>query len=162
MSKAAKGQIGMSRAPLLLSLLALLIPYSTVGAGLYVFHNAWAAILGYHIGIVALLWLGRYAPARERLRFHWPALGFGALGFLGGASLLLLWPYLGLSPDLPPTLIEWGLTRETWPIFIAYSALVNPALEELYWRDWLGSDARRLCGTTPCSRVFISSFSLPS
>ena len=32
-----------------------------------------------------------------------------------------------------------GLTGSTWPGFIAYFALVNPFLEEYFWRGFLGN-----------------------
>jgi hypothetical protein len=61
--------------------------------------------------------------------------------------LVPLWPFLHVSPRLPQTLLEWGLNSGSWPWFIAYSALVNPWLEELYWRGWQGSASRHLVTT---------------
>jgi uncharacterized protein len=37
-----------------------------------------------------------------------------------------------------------GLTSSTWPLFITYFVLVNPFLEEYFWRGYLGSPTRRL------------------
>ncbi|MDQ3004678.1 MAG: CPBP family glutamic-type intramembrane protease, partial [Chloroflexota bacterium] len=34
-----------------------------------------------------------------------------------------------------------GLTSTSWPGFIAYFALVNPLLEEFFWRGFLGNPA---------------------
>ena len=123
----------------------LLMPYLTVGAGLYIFHNAWIAILGYHAGILLILKLAHFkssASFRPTAQI-WKTIGFGALGGLAGLAMWFLWPYVFMSPSLAWTVERWGLTRAAWPLFIAYSALVNPWLEELYWRGWLGSASRR-------------------
>ena len=123
----------------------LLMPYLTVGLGLHVFQNAWAAILAYHAGILLLL---RFAEFSDPIPFHrpaslWKMIGFAALGLTAGLAMYFLWPFVFVSDNLPGTIERWGLTRATWPFFIAYSALVNPWLEEIYWRGWLGSAAKR-------------------
>jgi len=129
---------------MILQLAGLLMPYLTVGLGLYVFHNAWVAILAYHAGILLILWIARFKnPAPFRITIPiWKLLAFAILGGIGAIAMWVLWPYVFVSPSLTGTLEQWELTRESWPMFIAYSALVNPWLEELYWRGWLGSAAR--------------------
>jgi len=120
------------------------MPYFTVGLGLHFFHSAWAAIFAYHAGILLLLWAAgfkRLSPFRLTIPI-WKLLSFAGLGAGAGVMLAFLWPYLFVSPALTQTLQQWGLTRMTWPFFIIYFALANPWLEELYWRGWLGSDAR--------------------
>ncbi len=114
------------------------MPYFAVGAGLYWFRNAWAAIVGYHLGILLILKFAGYAAPR-RFEFTWQALLFGFAGLSAGILLFVVWPRIHMSPSLPQTLLGWGLTRNAWPVFIAYTALFNPALEELFWRGWLGS-----------------------
>ncbi len=125
---------------------AFVMPYLAVGLGLYAFHNAWAAILGYHAGILALITLGRGWQAARQFRLtkslaH--VVTFGLVGLLAGVGVALLWPLVGFSPRLPDALLAWGLTPQAWPWFIAYGALVNPWLEEAYWRGWLGSGSSR-------------------
>lgn len=124
----------------------LLMPYVTVALGLYVFYSAWFAILAYHAGIILILWLARFSnPTPFRVSISlWKIFLFGILGLSAGLALFYLWPYVFVSPGLTQTLEQWRLTRGTWPFFIGYSALVNPWLEELYWRGWLGSDTRIL------------------
>jgi hypothetical protein len=121
---------------------SLLMPYLAVAFGLYVCHNAWAAVLAYHVGI--LLFLSRTGIKDAALRFRASSspgrvLLFGLSGLSAGVLLYFLWPFLHFSPRLASALLEWGLNRQTWPWFIAYGGLVNPWLEEAFWRDRLGS-----------------------
>ncbi len=125
-----------------LYIIGLLMPYLTVWLGLYVFKNAWAAIFGYHIGIILLVTWARAWPSLNQ--FHasapfWKIIFFGLTGCIAGVTVYFLWPFINVSPKLIESLLEWGLTSRSWPLFIVYGALVNPWLEEIYWRGWLGS-----------------------
>ena len=133
---------------MILYLAGLLMPYLAVGLGLLVFHNAWVAILAYHAGILLILRIAGYKnPISFRITIPiWKLLAFAAAGGIGGIAVLILWPFVLVSSSLMGMLEQWGLTHVTWPLFIAYSALVNPWLEELYWRGWLGSADRRPVG----------------
>ena len=66
------------------------------------------------------------------------------IGACGGLGLYLLWPIFGIVPDLNARLIPLGLNPVSWPFFILYFSLVNPWLEEIYWRGWLGGASRSL------------------
>lgn len=123
-------------------LVGLVMPYLAVWLGLYVFKNAWAAILGYHTGIILLVTLAKAWPRLNQFRPAaplWKIVIFGLTGCIAGVSVYFLWPFIHVSPKLAESLLEWGLTPGVWPLFIAYSALVNPWLEETFWRGWLGS-----------------------
>ncbi len=129
-----------------LSFIGLIMPYLAVWLGLYVFGNAWAAILIYHAGIIALVTIAKAWPGRDAFRASaplWKIFLFGLAGCSAGILLYVLWPYLHFSSPLKEVLLEWGLKPNAWPFFIAYGALVNPWLEEIYWRGWLGSAAKR-------------------
>ena len=122
------------------------MPYLTVGVGLYVFNSAWEAVLGYHAGIVVLVTLAKAWPDIRAFRLTepiWKTLLFGLTGCVAGVAVYFLWPIIHVSPRLAESLLEWGLTPSIWPLFIAYGALVNPWLEEIYWRGWLGSANRQ-------------------
>ncbi len=54
----------------------------------------------------------------------------------------MLWNVFGVSSDLPVQLRSMGLTPASWPLFIAYFSLVNPFIEEYFWRGVLGSDVK--------------------
>lgn len=125
-----------------LRLVGLVMPYFTIWLGLYVLRNAFAAILGYHLGILLLVSIARawVPPARFMpTKPAWKVLTFGMTGCLAGLVLLVLMPILDVSPALRPALLDWGLNSRTWLPFIAYSTVINPWLEEIHWRHWLGS-----------------------
>ena len=64
------------------------------------------------------------------------------IGACGGLLLYLLWPLLSIPPDINIQLQNIGLTAATWPYFILYFILVNPWIEEYYWRGYLGSESK--------------------
>jgi len=126
--------------------LAPAIPYLAVGIGLLLYHNAWIAIFGYHIGIVLMVrFTGRGVPVRQIFqgREYRTLLVAILLGASGGLLLYLLWPILAVPNDIEAYLESIGLNARTWPIFLAYFVTVNPLLEEYYWRGCLGSQRRR-------------------
>jgi membrane protease YdiL (CAAX protease family) len=128
------------------NLIYAFVPYLAVGLGLLVFHNAWAAILTYHAGILAvILFLKPGIPFRQKVQSSnrkWLMLSV-AIGACGGVVLYLLWPLLSVPPDITVYIRSIGLTPVSWPFFIAYYVLVNPCLEEYFWRGCLGSKAKR-------------------
>jgi membrane protease YdiL (CAAX protease family) len=65
-----------------------------------------------------------------------------AIGACAGVVLYLLWPLLSVPPDIGVYIRSIGLTPSSWPVFIAYYVLVNPFLEEYFWRGCLGSKAK--------------------
>ncbi|HSQ39598.1 MAG TPA: CPBP family glutamic-type intramembrane protease [Anaerolineales bacterium] len=126
-------------------LAGLLMPYFTIWLGLYVFKNAWATVLGYHAGIILLVTLARAWTSPREFRPSaplWQVVLFGLTGCMAGILVYFLWPFIHVSPGLADAFLQWGLTSRTWPLFILYGTLINPWLEEIYWRGWLGSTAR--------------------
>ena len=122
-----------------------LLPYVAVSAGLLWLHNAWAAIGLYHLGIIAFLIFSPDPFRKYNLQLpQFKTTVFSALfGMTGGLALYLLLPVLGIRSDIGHYFAAIGLTSMAWPWFIAYYVIVNPILEEFFWRGWLGSDARR-------------------
>jgi len=123
---------------------APLTAYFTVAIGLFWARSAWAALLGFHAGLLLILILEK--PGIPLDLFvkgnHIPTLiGCLLLSASSGLVLYFAWPIFTISPDLAADLASIGLTRETWPGFIAYAALVNPWIEEYFWRGYLGSDS---------------------
>jgi membrane protease YdiL (CAAX protease family) len=121
------------------------IPYAALLLGLYGLRSAWAAVLFYYGGVIALV-----LPRRgEALRWFrgWDGraaallAGFGALG---GALLYALWPALGLGPAVGDRVAAFGLAGPSWPVFLIYFALLNPVIEETLWRGRLRVDSSRL------------------
>jgi hypothetical protein len=117
-----------------------------VPVGLLILHNAWAAMLGYHLGMVLILVLDRGCLDLKSLfgsrNYYWLAL-MSILGLCGGLLMYLLWPYLDVPFDLGTYLSSIGLSQNHWVFFLIYFVVVNPWLEELYWRGYLGSGSTR-------------------
>ncbi len=128
--------------PPLKKILAPIIPYVTIGIGLLVFHNAWLAILGYHAGMIAIISCSgtRITPQKA---FRGRGYGIPLIGALAGACagilLYVLWPYLGLAGGINAYVRSIGLNERTWPAFLTYFIIMNPLIEEYYWRGYLAS-----------------------
>lgn len=129
------------------TLIAPLIPYITVGAGLLIFHSAWTAILSYHIGMaIILLLFGAEIPLKRLLQSNSYKIPIftSVIGASGGILLYALWPLLSVPENVNSYIQNIGLTEKTWTLFLAYYILVNPLLEEYYWRGYLGSNSKRI------------------
>lgn len=117
-------------------------PYLTVAIGLLILHNVWVAIFGYHLAMLLMMLVsGQGLPfaqlwrGGDRLRL--PLLTLA--GASGGLLLWLLQPWVLVAGQLPVFTQSIGLNQESWPFFMVYFVLVTPALEELYWRSYLGN-----------------------
>ncbi|MCK6567328.1 MAG: CPBP family glutamic-type intramembrane protease [Anaerolineales bacterium] len=125
--------------------LAPILPYLAVWLGLFLFKNAWATLLGFHLAILLALFALR--PSLPLSVFFQPANGKLLLSTLllcaaSGFGLYLLRDFFHIANDLGAQLAEIGLNQDTWFGFIAYFALVNPFFEEYFWRGVLGSATR--------------------
>ncbi|MBE0681943.1 MAG: CPBP family intramembrane metalloprotease [Anaerolineales bacterium] len=121
--------------------------YLAVWAGLFLFRSAWAALLGFHAAILLALAVVRPAipinilfKSKSSKRILYSVLFCST----SGIGLYFLWNMFGIADDLPAQLESIGLTSSSWPSFIAYFSLVNPWLEEYYWRGVLGSDVKNV------------------
>jgi hypothetical protein len=125
--------------------MAPLVPYLAVLLGLFVVDNVWVAALGYHLGMAGVLAGARGWGQARRLRVGGSvglAVGLVGGGVLCGVLLHQLWAPLGIPRGLDAALAPLGLTAVTWPAFMLYFCVVNPWLEEVYWRGYLGTPAR--------------------
>lgn len=117
------------------------IPYAAVVIGLYILHNAWAAILLYHVGIIVVMATGGGGELLKSARSGWrPAVAAWVCAgtAMGGVFLWVLWPYVRLpGPGLDAALAEFGLSGISWIIFMVYYSTVHPFAEELIWRGSL-------------------------
>jgi membrane protease YdiL (CAAX protease family) len=127
--------------------LTALLPYLAVAIGLFWIQHAFLTLLGFHFAIVLSLLLGRSAVPLNALvkskDIRWVILSILLCGS-SGISLYFLWSHFGVIDDLPSRAEALGLTRSIWPAFITYFAMVNPWLEEYFWRGYLGSPTRQL------------------
>ncbi|MEW6404426.1 MAG: CPBP family glutamic-type intramembrane protease [Chloroflexota bacterium] len=121
--------------------------YAAVVVGLLLAHSAWGALLAFHFAIIVSLWLAKpdISPSLLFKSTHkkWIALSILLCGS-SGVGLYFLRSTFGIAEDLSARLASIGLSSATWPLFIAYSTLVNPFIEEYFWRGYLGSPARGL------------------
>ncbi len=123
-------------------------PYVGVGVGMYLLGSGWAAIGIYHLFMICGVLLARgrngFAGMFKGWRSSWgvPAL-VGCTG--GGALIYFLWPLLH-PPDLElaSALAQYGLSPTPLIWFAIYYCIVNPPLEETFWRDVWGSPTRGL------------------
>jgi membrane protease YdiL (CAAX protease family) len=124
---------------------AIIPPYLAVWVGLFFFHSAWGALLGFHIAIVFVLFLLKPKVPLAVLFKPVPLRSIVGNVFLcsaGGLGLYLLWNFLVIQPGLINSLNALGLNGVTWFGFITYFSLVNPIIEEYFWRGALGSETR--------------------
>jgi membrane protease YdiL (CAAX protease family) len=119
-----------------------ILPYLAVAVGLFGAQNAFLTLLGFHVAILLSLWLARSSiPIKILFKsndFRWVLLSVLLCGN-SGISLYFFWSYFGIAGNLPADLESYDLRRSTWPLFIAYFVLVNPWIEEYFWRGYLGS-----------------------
>jgi membrane protease YdiL (CAAX protease family) len=126
--------------------LAPILPYFVVWMGLFIFKNAVATLLGFHLAIVLSL-----AVLRPTLPFNIfikPAkMKHVILSLLlcatSGFGLYLFRDVFGISHALHEQLALLGLNDSTWFGFIAYFSIANPFFEEYFWRGILGSDTKK-------------------
>jgi len=65
-------------------------------------------------------------------------------GVGGGLALRLIWPSVSPPGAVSTYVRSIGLNEGTWPVFLLYFVVVNPLVEECYWRGYLGSATRRV------------------
>lgn len=124
-----------------------ILPYLAVAIGSFWLQHALLALLGFHLAIVigislvkSSIPLGILFKSNDIRRVILSILLCGS----GGVLLHFLWPYFDVVRDLPAQIESYHLTGATWPLFIAYFTLVNPLVEEYYWRGYLGSPTKNL------------------
>lgn len=127
--------------------IAPILAYLAVGLGLLVFHSAWGALLGFHASIIFSLLIARPTfPLKLLLTnndIKWILLSILLCG-ASGTALYFLWDVFGFAGDFSEQVTSLGLNASNWLVFIAYFALVNPWIEEYFWRGWLGNETKSL------------------
>ena len=123
------------------------LAYLAVGIGLFVFHSAWGALVGFHIAILVSLLIARpnipVSILFKNANIKWIVISVLLCGS-SGISLYFWWDKFRFAYDLSAQVAALGLNSTTWLPFIAYFALVNPFVEEYFWRGYLGSDTKLL------------------
>ena len=126
---------------------APILVYLVVGLGLFIFHNAWIALLAFHFAIIASLFFAKPNVSVSVLfkskSFLWVILSVLLCGS-SGLTLYFFWDYFGVARDISQQVESFGLNTSTWVGFILFFTLVNPWVEEFFWRGYLGSPTRGL------------------
>jgi len=127
--------------------IAPLLAYLAIGFGMLHFYSAWGALLGFHLTIIVSLLITKpNTPITilfKSTNIKWILLSILLCGS-SGVTLYFLWDYYDFANNLVEQVKALGLTTSNWPIFIAYFTLVNPLLEEYFWRGYLGSKTKSL------------------
>jgi hypothetical protein len=121
--------------------------YLAVWAGLFLFKSAWLTLIGFHVAILLALALIRpNIPINILFKSKSPKWILISVFFCStsGIGLYLLWNVFDVAHDLPAQLQSIGLNLSSWLPFIAYFSLVNPCLEEYFWRGVFWSDTKKL------------------
>jgi membrane protease YdiL (CAAX protease family) len=125
-----------------IKIIAPLMAYVTVAIGMFWARSAWVALLGFHAAIIGSLMVAKPNIRLKNLfkvnHVKWILMSVLLCGS-SGIVLYFLWPHFGISDDLAEQLESLGLTTSTWPVFIAYFSLINPFVEEYFWRGYLGN-----------------------
>jgi len=113
-------------------------PYLAVVLGLYVFKNVFFALAIYYSAIVFFIVTNGGKGLLKSILSGWnfsAAAGSAIVCACSGGAIFLLWPYAKLeNVNLVSTLAEYGLSGAACYIFVGVSTIVNPLLEELFWR----------------------------
>ena len=129
-----------------LKLTSVAVPYAAVLVGLYVLRNAWITIGLYHILIALFLITGDRKSLLKKIRT-------GSNPKIAAVCIILsamifpiiffFWKYMQLeNVRLNTALADFGLHGSSWFFFMIYFSIIQPFLEELYWRGYLQSNHR--------------------
>ncbi len=123
------------------------LTYLAVGIGMFQFHSAWGALVGFHVAIIISLVIARpnipVTVLFKSINVKWILLSILLCGS-SGVTLYFLWNKFGFANDLLVQVKALGLNASTWPAFIAYFALVNPFVEEYFWRGYFSNPTKGL------------------
>lgn len=122
-------------------------PLLAVLIGMYWRESAWAAILLYHVGLVAGIWVRKEALREVRWKSPILVCGFAAvLGIAAYPAVRIGLPIL-VDPEslaqLGPKMEQLGLAGGSLVAFVVYFAIVHPVLEEIGWRGALNESSPR-------------------
>lgn len=122
--------------------IAPILVYAAVAIGMFLWRSAWGGLLAFHSAIVISLLIAKpnipFKILFTGTNLKWTLLSILLCGS-SGITLYLLWDKFGIAEDITARVQEMGLTASTWLPFIAYFTIVNPILEEYFWRAYLGS-----------------------
>ncbi len=155
--KKGVGRTGACLTPLPARICGVCIPYAAVGIGLYVFGSAWIAVGLYYGGVIIYIaatghkdlmaglpaWAGNLRILRgwdRRLM-----MASSGIFVLGGVAVFFLWPFaVRADVDLARFLESMGVGGRRFAVFAVVFCLLNPFVEEVFWRGCLEDNRRRV------------------
>lgn len=116
-----------------------LLSACAIGAGLFLMHSGWAAILLYHSVLLGSLFVGK---GREPWAIIFRGFDIRAVIVLVFLSFGMGWMFYEFIQHLDPhgtyvlrQLSRSGFTSASLIPFLLYVSTANPVLEEFYWRQ---------------------------
>jgi|GEM_PF-1506100 len=117
---------------------AAAVPATLVYVGLGIFHSIPIAVMLYHGFCLVCIALAGVRVRTIRIPHVFELVAASGAGLLLSFVSVALWRLTGdliADPDICRFQLEaLGLPVATWGMFAAYFMLVNPVIEELYWR----------------------------
>jgi hypothetical protein len=127
--------------------IAPFLAYLSIALGIFVFQSAWGALLAFHLAILISLFAVKPGIPLRTLRSGHNMIWLWSTVVLcasSGLAVYFLWDKFGIVGDISMRVAAMGLNSSSWLPFIAYFSLVNPWLEEYFWRGYLGNPGRHL------------------
>lgn len=145
-----KGPTNKSRShtpALPIRLCAASIPFVAVAVGLYLLSNAWVAIAIYYSGVIIYVHLIGREQIAACLFKGWNSkslLVCAPVFASAGGAVLWLWPHAVLpGVSLAGYMSDTGLGEWRFTVFAIVFCLINPVMEEVFWRGCFASNPGR-------------------
>jgi membrane protease YdiL (CAAX protease family) len=124
------------------------IPYIAILFGLFVFKNALIAVSIYYVGIIIFSSITGGTSFIKSIFSGWDiriAVFAVIMGGLSGVVVYTAWNMSALEGiSLKAVFAEYGLEGTRICVFAGLAILVNPVIEEVFWRGLLGVKDRRI------------------
>ena len=124
----------------------IFIPLPVVFFGLYFFKSALLTLVVYHLALLIILILHRKLYLFKLIFRGWHLFGLfliGAALAIGGIPFLFWDSFFSGGVPFEIRLAEFGLTGGGWIFFCFYFVVINPILEEVFWRGYYCLDNRK-------------------
>lgn len=118
-------------------LLAVAVAYLVAIVGIHVLKNAWITLIGYHV--VLALWMRPYfMEIFDKVKLGRMTAWGWLLCILCSLAGVVLYSILYFSSlgGVTTKLHTYGLSGFSWTLFFLYFSIVNPILEEMFWRGY--------------------------
>ena len=123
----------------------------------FLFRNAWLSLLLFHFAIIVSILIAKPDTSLKILltsrSLKWSLLTMILCGSTG-ITLYFFWDKFGIASNVSADVEAMGLSSSNWIPFIAYFTLVNPFVEEYFWRAFWAANRRTSLLPIFCMPVF--------